>query len=159
MMLTPIEELIVAAHMRALTQMFEGDEPEKNRILYQAMIGFDVDQAGERARFIDAADADGVFAIFDPQAIGDGPAHVGICMRDRDMVRLDLGHLWMGSDKRAVLVTGKARRHFKVEGGRFVERPGKPTADLTRGKARARRRLAELVSVGTDPDVTEVTIG
>jgi hypothetical protein len=157
MMMTPIEEFAVAAHMRALMSLFEGDGPEHNRILYQAVIGFDVDLVGQRCREIDAADADGVVAIFDPDAITDGPLHVGICMRDREMVRLDLGHLWVGRDPHAVLVAN--RGHFKVEGGRFVERSGKPTANLTRGKARARRKLAELVSIRSNDGVTVVSLG
>ncbi|MBA2933915.1 hypothetical protein HZF05_07350 [Sphingomonas sp. CGMCC 1.13654] len=156
MMMTPIEEFAVAAHMRALMSLFEGEGPEHNRILYQAVIGFDVDLVGRRCREIDAADADGVIAIFDPDAIMDGPLHVGICMRDREMVRLDLGQLWMGRDPRAVLVAN--RGHFKVEDGRFVERPGKPTADLTRGKGRARRRLAELVSIRCGDGVVTMSI-
>lgn len=157
MMMTPIEEFAVAAQMRALMTLFEGDGPKHDRILYQAVVGFDVDLVGQRCREIDAADADGVLAIFDPEAIADGPLHVGICMRDREMVRLDLGHLWVGRDPRAVLVA--KRSHFTVEGGRFVERLGKPTADLNRGKARARRRLVELVSIRSVGGVTVVSLG
>ncbi|WP_298687611.1 hypothetical protein [uncultured Sphingomonas sp.] len=157
MMTTPIDELIIAAYMRALSIAFEGEAASSNRIFTQASIGFDPVVIGERCRLIDAAAAEAIVGIFDPKRIQDGPAFVGICLRDRGMVRLDTGHLWMSSDERAVLIASDG--YLKVESGRFVRHSGRPTRDLTQGKARARRKLAELASVRSSEGVLVVSMG
>jgi hypothetical protein len=139
---------IVAGFMRGLSELFEGEASNRNRIMYQAVIGWDPDQVGERCRLIDANGCDGVVAIFDPSAIPRGPKIVGVSITDRDMVRLELGSLWTPKFGRTLLVTREGRSHLGVERGRFVEHPGKPTRDLARGEARARQRLAQLAAEG-----------
>ena len=148
MMLNNQQELSIARAMWALATMFECEGTNKNRIQYQAVIGWHPDQVGERCRYIDANGCDGVVAVFDPAAIERGPAIVGVSIPIGPMVRLELGTLWTGKHGRTALVTAEGYSHLEVEHGRFVEKSGKPTRDLTRGTARARRRLAELAAEG-----------
>lgn len=144
-MLTDHQALVIAGTMRALAVSFEGNAHNASPILYQAVVGWDADGVGERCKLIDSENCDGVFALFDPATIEKGPVWIGVCIRDGEQVRLELGTLWMRSERDpAVLVTANGRSHLIVEGGRFVERVGPPTRDIARGKARARRRVAEL---------------
>lgn len=146
-MLTVQQELVMAGTMRALAIAFEGGAGNSSQILYQAVVGWNTDSVGERCRFIDASNCDGVFALFDPARIEKGPVSVGICIRDGEQVRLELGTLWQGLDKdRTMLVTAKGRSSLFVEHGRFTERPGSPAKDLARGRERARRRVAILAA-------------
>jgi len=152
MMMTSEQDAAIASSMFALAKMFEGEVSSLNRIQYQSVVGWNEAVVRDRCRLIDAARCDGVVALFDPLGVERGPAVVGVCFADRDMVRLQFGALWLAGDADcAILVptSGDVRDgHYLVDNGRIMRRNGWPADDLTRGIARAARRLRDLAVRG-----------
>lgn len=148
MTMTQHQERTIARYMYALSVLLEGQAATRNSIQYLAVTGWNPVQVGERCRLIDAHGCDGVVAVFDPATIEKGPLIVGVSIADAGLLRLELGTLWTGKQGPTVLLTAGERSHLRVDQGRFVETPGVPARDLTRGKARACRRLSKFAAEG-----------